>query len=74
MSVRTAQILALLVGVSWSLGCRTVWIHPEATPQKYSEDVNYCQTEQRPTWKICMYARGWTNVTRNRDKPPFATK
>lgn len=24
-------------------GCRTIWMHPEATPEKYEDDKYFCQ-------------------------------
>jgi hypothetical protein len=35
-------LAATLIAVSL-VGCRTVWVHPEATAQKYADDTFFCK-------------------------------
>jgi hypothetical protein len=68
---RTALFLMLALGI---VGCRTVWVHPDASAQKYADDMFWCQygyhrgdeiaehTAPRPLhrgWRECMGALGW---------------
>lgn len=34
---------AVVVGALLLVGCRTVWVHPEATADKYASDLFFCQ-------------------------------
>jgi hypothetical protein len=42
---RTATVCLLLVSV---LGCRSVWVHPEATHARFNEDLYRCQFGAEP--------------------------
>jgi hypothetical protein len=41
-------ILALLLATNGALGCRTVWVHPEASREKYTADSYRCRYGQAP--------------------------
>ena len=41
-------VLALLLAVGSGLGCRTIWIHPGATQQKYTDDLYRCRFGAEP--------------------------
>lgn len=44
MRIATAYCLLLLV----AMGCRNVWVHPEATHAKYNHDLYLCQFGTEP--------------------------
>lgn len=69
--MRVPLLLLLLASTSLCLGCRTVWMHPGATPEMFERDKAQCQREvENPppdgtahrSWKACLEANGWTSV------------
>ena len=42
-NVRCARLAAVALAGSSLLGCRLVWVHPEATEQKFQEDTAHCK-------------------------------
>ena len=40
--MKTTPLLVLAAAVLLT-GCRTIWIHPDATPEKYEDDKYFCQ-------------------------------
>jgi hypothetical protein len=71
-------LLVLLASTSLCLGCRTVWIHPNATPEKFETEKAQCLREigSPPSdgvayrnWKACLLANGWTATTGFRSSP-----
>ena len=46
-ATRTAGLAGLLL-----LGCRTIWVHPDATAEKYYNDLFFCRYGiERSEWK-----------------------
>jgi len=69
--MKRSWTLSLML-VATALGCRTVWIHPDASQAKFDADRAECQRaidEARaagasaPNWKRCLLDRGWTATT-----------
>ena len=65
----------LALGISLS-GCRNVWVHPQASEEKWTYDSELCDgmpktdTPAKPSppegarsWKQCMLALGWSTET-----------
>ena len=38
-----AGCAALILAAVFAVGCRTVWVHPEATAEKYQKDTFFCK-------------------------------
>ena len=45
--MKTAALIFVMLA-SLLLGCRTVWVHPEASQQKYTEDYYSCRFGTEP--------------------------
>lgn len=70
--------MALLTWAVPCLGCRTVWMHPEASPGKFEADKAQCEREVASpppggpvyrNWKACLLANGWTATSDFRFRP-----
>lgn len=44
----TAWLAAAILGAGILLGCRTVWVHPKATAEKYQTDFARCKYGMTP--------------------------
>lgn len=64
LDVRRNALLVLIVLLV--AGCRTVWMHPDATPEKFAKEQAECirmSLDAGVTRAQCMYERGWTRRT-----------
>ena len=79
--------LASLLGLFalFLVGCRSVWVHPEASAEKYAHDLHVCRYGTEPSvaagaspgraqrgWKQCMVGLGWETDTGFRSNQPWS--
>ena len=53
--MRTTTCILLGLLAASTTGCRTVWVHPEATQEKYSHDMYWCRYGAEPPDPNKMY-------------------
>jgi hypothetical protein len=67
-----APWVIILLLIAATAGCRTVWIHPEATQALFDAERAECLRAvetaraagvRAPNWKRCMLDKGWTATT-----------
>jgi hypothetical protein len=75
-------LTVVLALAALSVGCHTVWIHPQATQAKFDAERAECISERQeaaargvsaPNWKQCLLDRGWTATTDFRSAPAVRT-
>jgi hypothetical protein len=75
-----ARPLVVLLGIAMlgSTGCRTVWVHADADPERYAADQRVCRAQAaqpaQGRWRDCMVAHGWSPTLGFRWQEPFATR
>jgi hypothetical protein len=59
--------LVLMLAMTPILGCRTVWVHPEATQEKYTQDFYRCRFGADPPTAEEIRAGDQPPLTKRRD-------